>query len=233
MHYRLFDEPKTSHADVNIFGLQTVYIVVFFVSSALSLYLSGYLYCLCMFYICVNNDTLQRALRSITKNGISLTIFEIVVTPPIARMVLKNDSPITSPFSFNSYTRFMILYVFYQKRCCCCQMMDCIFLAVSALLWVAAFILVVLFIYSVLAFGFLHQSFFLAASQDEPLFCETLAQCFGTVVRFQLLDELGAVSGLYKRSRNNMCTATTLHTFMWQLIDEQVKLMSLSLIIRH
>lgn len=97
--------------------------------------------------------------------------------------------------------------------CYCCQLMDCIFLAVSALLWVAAFILVVLFIYSVLAFGFLHQSFFIAASEDEPLFCETLAQCFGTVVRFQLLDELGTVSGLYKRLTTTMLKIST--HFLW------------------
>ena len=68
---RMINKPKTSYDYVNICGVKTLYTLIFFVSSALSLYFHGYLYCICLFYICVNNDSLRRALQSITKNGSS------------------------------------------------------------------------------------------------------------------------------------------------------------------
>ena len=37
--------------------------------SALSLVFYGYLYCLCLFHVVVDNDILQRVLKSVTKNG--------------------------------------------------------------------------------------------------------------------------------------------------------------------
>ncbi len=55
--------------DVNILGIKTTYIIIFAASSALSLYLYGYLYCVCLMYIVVNNDILQRALKTVTRNG--------------------------------------------------------------------------------------------------------------------------------------------------------------------
>ena len=69
LYNRLIEKPGSSYGDVNILGVTTLYVIIFFSSSALSLYLSGYLYCVCLFYIVVNNDILQRALQSITKNG--------------------------------------------------------------------------------------------------------------------------------------------------------------------
>ena len=38
-------------------------------ASILSLAFWGYFYCFCLLHIIVNNDILQRVLRSITKNG--------------------------------------------------------------------------------------------------------------------------------------------------------------------
>ena len=37
--------------------------------SALSLYFYGYFYCICLLHIVVDNDILQRVLKSVTKNG--------------------------------------------------------------------------------------------------------------------------------------------------------------------
>ncbi len=50
-------------------GFTTIYILVFLAASILSLPYFGYFYCLCLLYIIIDNDILQRALQSITKNG--------------------------------------------------------------------------------------------------------------------------------------------------------------------
>ena len=87
------EPPEETYSDVNIFGLQTVYVVVsictswriplqamnictlhtftqlFVVASIVSLVFWGYFYCFCLLHVVVNNDILQRVLRSITKNG--------------------------------------------------------------------------------------------------------------------------------------------------------------------
>ena len=49
--------------------------------SALSLPFYGYFYCVCLLHIVIDNDILQRVLRSVTKNG-ECTIFSQVVTVP-------------------------------------------------------------------------------------------------------------------------------------------------------
>ena len=53
---------------------------------------------------------------------------------------------------------------------------------------VAALILVVIYIYSILSFAFFHQSF-----AEAGLFCTTLGECFVTILRVGLLDNLGLV----------------------------------------
>ena len=64
-----------------------------------------------------------------------------------------------------------------------------------ALLWVAALGGVVLYIYAVISFAFLHESADNSGEEDKDndLFCETLGQCFITVIRFGLIDNLGLV----------------------------------------
>ena len=62
-----------------------------------------------------------------------------------------------------------------------------------SLLWVAALGVVILFIYSVISFAFLHESF-LAENDEDDLYCNNLFQCFITVIRYGLIDNLGLVS---------------------------------------
>lgn len=57
-------------------------------------------------------------------------------------------------------------------------------------MWVAALILIVLFIYSVISFAFLHES---VNNQDMSLYCNTLGECFVTVIRVGLINSLGSV----------------------------------------
>ena len=58
-----------TYSSVNLFGFKTIYLVLFLPVAASPLYCFGYLYCYCFFYIIINNDILQRALQSVTKNG--------------------------------------------------------------------------------------------------------------------------------------------------------------------
>ena len=57
--------------DVNPLGIRSIYVIVFLACSVLSLVWYGYFYCICAFYIVVENDILQRVLRAVTKNGIA------------------------------------------------------------------------------------------------------------------------------------------------------------------
>ena len=60
---------RSNCLDVNIFGVTTLYMIVFLACSALSLVFRGYFYCICLLFIIANNDILQRVLRAVTKNG--------------------------------------------------------------------------------------------------------------------------------------------------------------------
>ena len=62
-----------------------------------------------------------------------------------------------------------------------------------ALLWVAILFLVVLYIYSVVSFAFLHESFLMPDNDDANLFCNTLFECLISVLRYGLIDNLGLV----------------------------------------
>ena len=54
--------------------------------------------------------------------------------------------------------------------------------------------LVVLYIYSIISFAFLHESFLAPDNNDGDLFCDTLYQCFFSTIRYGLIDNLGLVS---------------------------------------
>ena len=74
IHIKIFcrwgwNEPKKTYSTINIYGVRTVYTVIFLLASILSLAFYGYLYCLCLFYIIVNNDVLLRVLSAVTKHG--------------------------------------------------------------------------------------------------------------------------------------------------------------------
>jgi len=62
-----------------------------------------------------------------------------------------------------------------------------------SLLWVAILFLVVLYIYSVVSFAFLHESFLKEDNDDADLFCNTLFECLISVLRYGLIDNLGLV----------------------------------------
>ena len=62
-----------------------------------------------------------------------------------------------------------------------------------SLLWVGALGLVILYIYSVGAFAFLRSEFH-EPEGDNVRFCQSLIQCFVSVLEYGLLDTLGAVS---------------------------------------
>ena len=64
------------NASINIFGITTDY-VVFLAASVLSIPYSGYFYSICLLYIIIDNDILQRALQSTTKNCKALELLII------------------------------------------------------------------------------------------------------------------------------------------------------------
>ena len=64
--------PESPFLDVNIFGITTLYLIAFVACSILSLVFDGYFYCICLLYVIVNNETLLRVLRAVTKNGQSV-----------------------------------------------------------------------------------------------------------------------------------------------------------------
>ena len=57
--------------------------------------------------------------------------------------------------------------------------------------------LAILFIYAIISFVFLHESIH---NEELGLFCENLGQCFVSVLRVGLIDNLGLVS-TYKHYR--------------------------------
>ena len=60
-----------------------------------------------------------------------------------------------------------------------------------SLLWVAVLGGIILYIYAVISFAFLHESFH--DKGENPLYCNTLGHCFITVIRWGLIDNLGQV----------------------------------------
>ena len=63
----------------------------------------------------------------------------------------------------------------------------------KSLLWVAILGLVVLYIYAVVSFVFLHESFLAPDNNDATLFCSTLYECFASTIRYGLIENLGLV----------------------------------------
>lgn len=63
----------------------------------------------------------------------------------------------------------------------------------KSLLWVAALGVVVLYIYAVVSFAFLHESFEKPDNDDATLFCYTLYECFVSTLRYGLIENLGLV----------------------------------------
>lgn len=67
----------------------------------------------------------------------------------------------------------------------------------KSLLWVAALAVVIFYIYAVVSFAFLHESFEAPDNDDATLFCSTLYECFVSTIRYGLIENLGLVCYLY------------------------------------
>ena len=59
---------ERTYSSVDIFGPKNVYLVGLLAVAVSPLYCIGYIYCITFFYIIIDNDILQRALQSVTKN---------------------------------------------------------------------------------------------------------------------------------------------------------------------
>ncbi|XP_062518427.1 inositol 1,4,5-trisphosphate receptor type 1-like isoform X2 [Corticium candelabrum] len=66
----------------------------------------------------------------------------------------------------------------------------------KSLLWVAALMVIIIYVYTVISFAFLRESF----HRDEGLFCENLGQCFVTSLKFGLLSGGGLGEALQSRT---------------------------------
>ena len=55
---------------------------LFLLASGISLGFYGYFYAFCLLHIVVNNDILQRVLRSVTKNGEKTTYVNMIMSRP-------------------------------------------------------------------------------------------------------------------------------------------------------
>ena len=73
-----------------------------------------------------------------------------------------------------------------------------------ALIWVGILGLIVLFIYGVVSFAFLSESFLAENNSDGDLFCTTLYECFVSTIRYGLIDNLGLVG------HTHICSSHTL-----------------------
>ena len=67
-----------------------------------------------------------------------------------------------------------------------------LFISGISLIFVAILGLIVLYIYAVVSFAFLHN--FFTASTNAELYCGNLIECMYSILRFGLLDNIGLVS---------------------------------------
>ena len=68
LRIKLLPSVQRTYSSVNIFGAKNIYLVALLAIAFSCFYCIGYLYCITFFTIIVNNDILQRALQSVTKN---------------------------------------------------------------------------------------------------------------------------------------------------------------------
>ena len=89
-----------------------------------------------------------------------------------------------------------VLTTIHNAPCMLCYIYSLIFVSPSyvgiSLVWVAILFVVMLYIYSVVSFAFLHESFLMPNDHDS-LFCNTLFECFITMIRYGLMDNPGLV----------------------------------------
>ena len=80
----------------------------------------------------------------------------------------------------------------------------------KSLLYVAFLGMVILFIYAVLSFAFLWDRYYM--TDDAVLYCDTLFQCYVSIIRYGLLDSVGLVSLIQAPYYNDLNTVSVYHT---------------------
>ena len=80
----------------------------------------------------------------------------------------------------------------------------------KSLLYVAFLGMVVLFIYSVLSFAFLWDRYYM--TDDAVLYCDTLFQCYVSIIRYGLIDNLGLVSQMQAPYYNDLNAVSVYYT---------------------
>ena len=102
---------------------------------------------------------------------------------------------------------------------------NCVFHSIfegKSLIWVAILGLIVLFIYAVIAFALLHNQFIITDSAN--LYCDTLAQCMYSVMRYGLIGSIGLVRELVMYMNCDSNTFFTAHktipiiTFLYNVL---------------
>ena len=95
---------KRTYSSVNILGVKTLYLVSFLVIAASPFYCIGYLYCISFFYIIIDNDILQRALQSVTKNCEKMRIVIAVARSECVQYVCRFTLPFYLSLFFREVT---------------------------------------------------------------------------------------------------------------------------------
>jgi inositol 1,4,5-triphosphate receptor type 1 len=129
------------------------------------------------------------------------------IFPPIVYTILQRDPPKESHSAINwiglqsiyfaLFLLFSILSLFFDGYFYCfhlfiivvnndilARVLQSITRNGKSLLWVAALMIVIIYVYAIVSFAFLRRSF----DRDEGLFCENLGQCFVTALKFGLLS---------------------------------------------
>lgn len=66
--FNLLPNVERTYSSINIFGVKTIYLILFLAIAVSPFYCFGVLYSISLLYIVIDNDILQRALLSVTKN---------------------------------------------------------------------------------------------------------------------------------------------------------------------
>ena len=231
---RFLPEIERTYSSVNIFGVKTIYLVSFLAIAASPFYCFGYLYCISFLYIIIDNDILQRALQSVTKNcKWTRNSWMLQVFIPSRRKCLSIAAKLLRPHPYyNGLLAYIALTIGWNyasmngtsSNGLCRQLGDLrihvvfiirftvlnsihsttwgisfsrinllttshnisIFPTGKSLLWVAILLLIIIYIYAVISFSLLRIEF--SDPDAENVFCETLDECFVSVLRFGLID---------------------------------------------
>ncbi len=75
-----------------------------------------------------------------------------------------------------------------------------------SLMWVGIMGLIVIYIYALIGFAFFRASF----DPEDQKYCQTLYQCFVTLIRYGAVGELADVSLLFQHKVHYLCYSNLL-----------------------